>query len=417
MVKTSPQPVLYQVNLSCCFSSNGYAQRTQAVASALRTAGLPVLCATKPGLIRERLGERGWDHPSSCERHGVRYLHASTPCLLDLPREEYLEAATRCAAETIAVFKPRAVLAASDWENALPAARAARQAGLPFFYEVRGFWELSRAAHDESYRESEEFRRCRDEETALARSAGTVFTINRFMRDELIARGVEPEKIVLVPNGCQLPPPRVDAPMTRRELGLQSKFVVGYIGSFNSYEGLDNLIAAVAAARRGGLDLSLLLVGSSSPAGTFGNFQAGECPASLHYRQVARDHGVEDAVVFAGRVEGDEVTRYYPLLDLVVIPRRPSPVCELVSPIKPLEAAAHGKRVLMSDVAPLAELARLGSGFLLFRKGDTASLTDALIDALNNSPPNSSPAPLDHLTWDRCVAPMAENLRAAAAAH
>ncbi len=412
VVKTSPQPVLYQVNISCCFSSNGYAQRTQAIASALRVAGLPVLCATKPGLIRERLGERGWDHPSSCERHGVRYLHTSTPCLLDLPREEYLAAATQHAAEIIKVFKPRAVLAASVWENARPAADAARAAGLPFYYEVRGFWELSRAANDSNYATSAEYQRCLTEETALARSAEMVFTLNRFMRDELVARGVEPAKIKLVPNGFQTPAPPSKPPITRKELGIASKFLVGYVGSFNPYEGLDDLIAAVAIARRQGVDVSLLLVGSSSPAGTFETVNApGQCHAGLHYRKVAEDHGVKDAVFFAGRVEGDEVARFYPLLDLVVIPRRPSRVTELVSPLKPLEAAAHGKRVLMSDVAPLADLAQCNPAFRLFRKGNTESLTNAIINALNNPPPNPSPATLDHLTWDRCIAPMAETLR------
>lgn len=411
VVKTSPPPVLYQVNLSCCFSSNGYAQRTQAVASALSTAGLPLLCATKPGLIRERLGEAGWDHPSSCVKQGIRYLHASTPCLLDLPREEYLAAATQHAAEIIKVFKPRAVLAASNWANARPAAAAARAAGLPFYYEVRGFWELSRAANDSNYATSEEYRRCLTEETALARSADKIFTLNRFMRDELIARGVEPAKILLVPNGFHTPVSTPAPTMTRQDLGIASKFLVGYIGSFNPYEGLDDLIAAIATARRQGVDVSLLLVGSSSPAGTFGGGMApGHCPAGLHYRKVAEDHGVKDAVFLAGRVEGDEVARFYPLLDLVVIPRRPSRATELVSPLKPLEAAAHGKRVLMSDVAPLADLAHLSPGFLLFRKGDTDSLTDALITALHDAPPNPLPATLDHLTWDRCTAPLADIL-------
>ena len=69
-----------------------------------------------------------------------------------------------------------------------------------------------------------------------------------------------------------------------------------------------------------------------------------------------------------------------------------------------------GKSV-MEGVHPLADLAQCNPAFRLFRKGNTESLTNAIINALNNPPPNPSPATLDHLTWDRCIAPMAETLR------
>ena len=73
--------------------------------------------------------------------------------------------------------------------------------------------------------------------------------------------------------------------------------------------------------------------------------------------------------MFTGRVAPEILPNYYRLIDLVVILRRPELVCEIVSPIKPLEAAAHGTQLLLSSVKPLADLQALGPGVHLFEKG------------------------------------------------
>jgi hypothetical protein len=117
--------------------------------------------------------------------------------------------------------------------------------------------------------------------------------------------------------------------------------------------------------------------------------------------------GVSEFVFMPGRVPAKQTTAYYALLDVVVIPRRPFAVCELVSPMKPLEAAAHDKRVLMSDVAPLADLAALCPNFSYFEKGNVKSLVDQLINVLATA---STQLPrcsaLEALTWEKNVAPM-----------
>jgi hypothetical protein len=108
-----------------------------------------------------------------------------------------------------------------------------------------------------------------------------------------------------------------------------------------------------------------------------------------------------------GRVAPGLADQYYALLDVVVIPRRPFAVCEIVSPMKPLEAAAHGKRVLMSDVAPLVDLAGLCPNFSYFKKGNLQSLADELMNVLTAA---NTPLPrcdaLEALTWEKNVAPM-----------
>lgn len=402
-----PGRLLYAVNHSLPFSFNGYAVRTHGVARALAKAGVVVIAATRPGVPWDRAEFANPDYPLQHRIDGVRYVHMPQPSERNLPLPVYLAQAAETLEQLMRVFKPSAVMAASNWRNALPAALAARELGLPFFYEVRGFWEISHASRDLAWAKTDAFQQEVEHETAVATSAERIFTLNRFMRDELVRRGVARERIDLVPNGFPgwAEPHRVTG-VSRADLGIESRFVVGYIGSFNGYEGLEDLIEAAALARQRGVDVSVLLVGSSALMGLGASTNAG-CAASALYRELAQRLGIAEFLFLPGRVAPEQAADYYALLDLVVIPRRPFAVCEMVSPMKPVEAASHGKRVLMSDVAPLTELAAFCSNFSYFEKGNVASLADKLVDLLAAD----SPAPacchaLEALTWEKNVAPI-----------
>lgn len=397
--------VLYTVNHSMPFSSNGYAVRTHGVASALVKAGLGVIAATRPGTPWDQPGFDGQDFSCSHVIDGVRYVHTPEPSDKTMPLATYLARAVDVLKEQIRVFKPSAVMAASNWRNALPAAIAARELGLPFFYEVRGFWEISRAAREPEWAQSAAFQQEVVRETAVALSAQQVFTINRFMRDELVRRGIDQTRVRLVPNGFEgWPAAPMEKALGRGDLGIKARYVVGYVGSFNGYEGLEDLIEAVALVRGRGVDVALLLVGSSESRGLGAGMA---CLATLAYRNLALRLGIGDVMFTPGRVAPRLADQYYALLDAVVIPRRPLAVCEIVSPMKPLEAAAHGKRVLMSDVAPLADLAGLCPNFSYFKKGDVGALAEALVQVLAAC---HTPLPrctaLEALTWEKNVAPM-----------
>jgi len=401
--------LLYAVNHSYPFSSNGYAVRTHGVASALVRAGVEVIAVSRPGAPWDR---SGFDDARFSLKHridGVRYVHLPEPRQTGRPLAEYTALAVEAFAEVLRVIRPQAVMAASNWHNALPAALAARAAKLPFFYEVRGFWEISQTSRDPAWADSPGFAHEVAGETTVARAAQRLFTINHFIRDELVRRGVPADRVDLVPNGFDGWPDDVaqqaaGAP-TRASLGIRARYVVGYVGSFNVYEGLEDLIEAVALLRQRGVDVGLALVGSGEPRG-IGIGQSTD-PAAQAYRALAEQLGISAHVVMPGRVKPDEAGGYYALMDVVVIPRRPFAVSEMVSPMKPLEAAVHGKRVLLSDVAPLADLAPLCPSFSYFTKGSVGSLADklgALLAAGDFSPPRC--AALAELTWEKNVTPM-----------
>ena len=100
------------------------------------------------------------------------------------------------------------------------------------------------------------------------------------------------------------------------------------------------------------------------------------------------DNGLTDDLenppwlIQVGRVQHEQVADYYALMDAVVIPRKSFAVCQLVLPMKVVEAVAYGKRLVVSDVAPLAEYVDKFEGVMSFEAGSATSLAAALQGSL-----------------------------------
>jgi glycogen(starch) synthase len=92
--------------------------------------------------------------------------------------------------------------------------------------------------------------------------------------------------------------------------------------------------------------------------------------------------GLQEQVIFTGRVPHTEVQRYYELIDVLAYPRLPIRLTELVTPLKPLEAMAQGRMLVASDVGGHRELIRHGETGFLFRAGDAGALAAAIEDLL-----------------------------------
>jgi glycosyltransferase involved in cell wall biosynthesis len=146
--------------------------------------------------------------------------------------------------------------------------------------------------------------------------------------------------------------------------------VLGFIGSFYEYEGLDLLLEALPMARARIPNLKLLLVGGG--------------PHEAALKRLAAEANLGDAVVFTGRVPFAEVERYYDLVDLFVYPRRKSRLTDLVTPIKPIEAMAKERVVIASDCGGHREIVTHGLNGLLFAADDPRALADAIVAAVKD---------------------------------
>lgn len=255
------------------------------------------------------------------------------------------------------------------------ALKASRRLGIPLVYEIRAFWEDAAVGNGTSREGSLKYRLTRSLESHVVAEADAVVTICEGLRGDLVARGTDPARITVMPNGVDLAlfgtPQARDAALAA-ELGLGANGswgpVIGFIGSFYDYEGIDDLIAAMPALTARQPDARLLLVGGG-PREDALRAQAAASPAA-------------GAIRFVGRVPHAEVERYYALADIMAYPRKASRLTDLVTPLKPLEAMAQGKLVAASDVGGHRELISHGVTGTLFAPDDPAACAAALAGLL-----------------------------------
>ncbi|MEO8225092.1 MAG: glycosyltransferase, partial [Gammaproteobacteria bacterium] len=244
--------------------------------------------------------------------------------------------------------------------------------------------------------------------TFVLRRADAVTTICEGLRTEICSRGVPGERVTVIPNAvdtAQFGQAHPGSNAIRLRYAPAGQRLAGFIGSFYNWEGLDLLVAAAALLRQRRADVHILLIGGGAE--------------EERLRQQVERLGLANSVLFAGRVPHADVGAYYGALDLLVYPRPATPLTDMVTPLKPLEAMAAGKPVLASDVAGHRELIRHDFNGLLFPAGDPVALA-AGIDAALRRP--DLPALCDRAlhwvheerTWRASVArygPVYEGLR------
>lgn len=345
---------------------SGYTFRTRAIMSAQVASGLEVRGIT--GLRHAQ------DGPTAEVADGLLFHRTHGEATGPAGLREWREIA-RLADAIVALAKdwrPDVLHAHSPALCGLAAVRAGRALGIPVVYEIRAFWEDAAVGNGTSRAGSVKYRLTRALEDRVVTDADAVFTICHGLRDDLVARGHAEGKIGLSPNGVDLdmfgdPPPRDEA--LAATFGFTaSDPVIGFIGSFYDYEGLDQLIDAMPLLRERQPGARLLLVGGG--------------PMDAALRAQAAASPVADAIHFTGRVPHSEVERYYSLVDVLAYPRKGSRLTELVTPLKPLEAMAQGKLVAASDVGGHRELIVDGDTGTLFAPDSPAACADALADLL-----------------------------------
>ena len=267
--------------------------------------------------------------------------------------------------------RPDILHAHSPVLNAIPALRVGKRLGIPVVYEIRAFWEDAAVDHGTTTEGSLRYRLTRWLETRAIKRADHLFTICEGLRADMAQRGVAPAKITVIPNAVDIesfePGGQPDLAL-KRSLGLGDASVVGFIGSFYAYEGLDLLLAAMPAMLAQRPEVRLLLVGGG--------------PQDQALKAQAQQLGIADKVIFTGRVPHAEVQRYYDLVDVLAYPRHSMRLTELVTPLKPLEAMAQGRLLVASDVGGHKELIRDGHTGVLFKAGDAAALAGAVVQLL-----------------------------------
>ena len=237
----------------------------------------------------------------------------------------------------------------------------------PFVFELRDFWPESIKTVG-AMQDNPALRLLEKVELFLYRRAASIVAVTHSFKKTLIARGVDAHKIHVVTNGvdtARFKPRPKDRDLLRR-LGLEGKFVAGYIGTHGLAHGLETLLEAADALRRlpGAEDIHFLLLGDGARKQAL----AGQAAAL----------GLVN-VTFVDSVPKAEVADYWSLLDVAVIHLKKAPLFTQVIPSKLFECMGMGIPVLHGVAGESAEIVERENAGVLFEPENAAQLAAGLL--------------------------------------
>ena len=232
----------------------------------------------------------------------------------------------------------------------------ARRRGIPHVLEVNA--PLAEEAR--RFRHHRLTRLAARKEAQAWRGAGLVVTVTGSLARR--ARACGAGRVLVAGNGVDAVPGVSEASTRelRGRLGLEGRFVVGFVGSMMPWHDLPTLVGAVRImADR--VPATLLLVGDG--------------PASRSTLQLA--DALDVPVSFVGRVPHEQVPAHLAAMDVCVSSLVSDPALDYFSPLKAMEYLAAGRPTVVTDAAGLAELVAAGAA-LGYPAGDKEALADRL---------------------------------------
>jgi len=371
----NPRTVMHLLKESLPYHQNGFTMRSRYTLQSQLDSGLEPFVVTSLGFPRKDGVER---FPVAETLDGVVHhrLDLGPGHPLDAPLDRQLTDYAWLAAKVAQRERPAIIHASSGFrgfETALVGRALRDHLARPLVYEVRSFFETTWSGDPERAELGEHYRRRFETENRCMQAADVVITIAEAMRQDIASRGVPLERIHLMPNGVDpdaFQPAERDPELVRR-YGLEGRMVFGYVSNLDHpREGQELLIEATARLLQRGRRVACLIVGDGR--------------RREELEAIARHSGARSAVHFTGSVPHAEVRAHYALLDAFVVPRRNDRAARFVTPLKPFEAMAMAKPLVVSELPALVEVAAPGERGLAFRVDDPASLADELERLMDN---------------------------------
>jgi glycosyltransferase involved in cell wall biosynthesis len=184
---------------------------------------------------------------------------------------------------------------------------------------------------------------------------------------------VNPEKIYVMPNGVDVSlfGAQHDPSPVRRKYGLDDLPVVGFVGGFQSWHGIDLLVESFARIRNAVPNCKLLLVGDG--------------PYRMNVEDKIEELGMSTDVIITGLVPQNQVPELLSAMDVAVIPYPKLPKELWFSPLKLYEYMAAGKAIVASGSGQITEVIRDEYNGVLVKPGDVNELADKILNLLDNA--------------------------------
>ncbi len=232
----------------------------------------------------------------------------------------------------------------------------------PWIFELRDLWPESIRTVG-AMKQSRVLEWLEKVELWLYRDADRVVAVTEAFKENLIGRGINAEKIDVVTNGANLEWyfAREKNKTLLKSLGLEGKFIVGYIGTHGMAHNLDFIVTALKNVDDP--DIHFLFVGGGAMKQTV---------VEMAERLALKN------VTFLDPVSKEEVSDYLSIIDVSLAPLKKSDTFKTVIPSKIFEASAMRKPTLLGVEGQAQEIIEKYGAGLYFKPEDETDFLEKL---------------------------------------
>lgn len=242
------------------------------------------------------------------------------------------------------------------------------------------------------------------------RMANVIVVVSKALKEDLVGRGIKEEKILINPNGVDIEKfrPNCGGDKIRKKFNLEDKKIVGFIGTFGQWHGVEELAKAIVLFfekhREMEANVRFLLIGDGI---LFEKVKA-----------ILKQGKCEDKVIFTGLVLQNEAPYYLDACDIFVSPHIPNSDGSQFfgSPTKLFEYMAMGKGIVASNLGQIGYILDDGITGSLVEPGNSEQLENGIFELLNNEKLckkmglSARKKVIEHYTWGQHVRRILEKL-------
>ncbi len=234
----------------------------------------------------------------------------------------------------------------------------------PWVFELRDLWPESIATVGALKKAGTLYNILEKIELYLYRDADVIIPNTPAFKTNLVERGIEEEKIRVVPNGANLDQfqPQEKNDLLEKKYNLGNKFIYGYLGTHGLAHSLDFIIRSISKIDHP--DIHFLFVGDGAE--------------KENTVKLAEELGC-DNVTFLDPVPKEEIQEYLSLMDTALVPLKKSDTFKTVIPSKIFEACAMEKPILLGVDGQAREIIEeFGAGIYFEPENEEAFIESAI---------------------------------------
>ena len=202
-----------------------------------------------------------------------------------------------------------------------------------------------------------------------------ISVVSEVTKEQIVSLGADENKIVVNPNGVNPEKfsPEISGKSIREQLKLDDFYVVGFIGTFTRWHGVETLFDAAIEVLSNSDKIKFLLIGD-------GNLKS-------HLELKTEQLGLKDKIIFTGIIPHEKAPEYLAACDVLISPHLGFESGERFfgSPTKLFEYMAMGKPIIASELEQIGQIIRNEINGLLFKPGDVKELSNLILRLFNDS--------------------------------